>query len=98
MRHPNGREPRRLYRLQVPAGTFDVKNFLLLADDVLLAHLHRGVASAMKDESVVAAKQSRGIDAQFQVGPACGRFGWIPKVLHRFPCIIGRARLLSSRT
>ena len=49
-RSRTGAKPGRLDRLQVPAAAFDVQDVLLVAEDVALADLHRGVAAAVQHQ------------------------------------------------
>ena len=82
MRQPHRREALRLDRLEVPATALDVQHILFFAKDILLADFHRGVATAMQYQRLVAAEQARGVDtgAKF-AGPLCG-VGIVPKTLH----------------
>src|ERR1041384_2743346 len=50
------REARGLDRLEVPAAALHVEHVLFLAEQVLLAQLDRGVASAVQHERAIAAE------------------------------------------
>ena len=82
-RQPHRRESSRLDHFQIPAGAFDVKNFLLVAGDIALAHFYRSIAAAVKNERVVAAEKARTVNAQLKIGFAVCGFSRVPKIPHR---------------
>ena len=87
VRHSHRRKSIHLDRFEVPSAAFHIKNIFFLADDVLLAHFHRSVATAVEHKRVVPPEQARGVNTQLEIRPALGRVRGIPKVLHRAPCI-----------
>ena len=76
------RESGRLYGLQVPAAAFDVQDVFVLAEQVLLHQLDRGVAAAVQHQGLVAPEQARAVDAQIEVAAALRRFLVVPEAVH----------------
>ena len=76
------REARSLDGFEIPAATLDVKDVLVLAEDIRLAHLHRGVAAAVQDERRIAAQQARTVHPLSEIAGERGGFLVIPKAFH----------------
>ncbi len=76
------RESGRLYGFQVPAAAFDVQDVFVLAEQVFLRQLDRGVAAAVQHQGPVAPEQARTIGAQLQFTLALRRFAVVPQTLH----------------
>src|SRR5712671_2619107 len=71
------RQAGRLDRGHVPAAALNGEHLDRVADEIGRQRLHRGVAAAMEDETLVAAEQARGIDAQGEVAIDAA-FGIVP--------------------
>ena len=76
------RESGRLDGLQVPAAALDVQDVFVLAEQVLLHQLDRGVAAAVQHQRLVAPEQARGVDAQSSSLWHCADSLVVPEALH----------------
>src|SRR4029077_17381698 len=76
------REAGGLDGLEGPAAALHVEHVLFLAEEVLLAQLDRGVASAVQHERAVAAEQARGVDARAERPGERRRFRVAPEAFH----------------
>ena len=82
---------------EVPAAAFDIENFLVIADEIALADFDRRIAAAVQHERLVAAQQTRGIDALRKIAAIFARFAVIPEALHRMRSRIFAGRQLTTR-
>ena len=87
MRQAHRREAGRLDELQIPAAALHIQDVFLVAEQIALADLHRGVAPAVQDERLVASKQTRGIHPEPQVVAELGGFRILPQTVH--PLLLG---------
>ena len=78
----HGGEAGSLDGLEIPAAAFHVEDVLVLAEEILLAQLDRGIAAAVQDQRLVAAQQPRGIDARPERAAELRRFGVAPETFH----------------
>ena len=76
------RKSGRLDSLQVPAAALDVQDVFVLAEQILLHQLDRGVAAAVQYQGLVAPEQARTIDAQVELTRALRRFLVVPEAQH----------------
>src|SRR5256885_12598857 len=82
VREEHRRKALRLDRFQIPAAAFDVEDRFLFAEQVFLTDLDRSVAATVQHQGLIAAEQSRRVDAQAQVALELFCFLVVPQTSH----------------
>src|SRR5262245_12230019 len=80
--HPYRREAGFLDEFEVPSAAFDVEDLFVLADEIALRDLCRCIPAAVQHERLIAAEQTRGINAQAEIALELQRLGVAPQALH----------------
>ncbi len=92
VREPHRREAGRLDGLEIPAAALDVQDVLVVAQQVALGQLDRGVAAAVQHQRPVGAEQPRRVAAQREVvGTGCG-VAVVPAAFHARGSTVVRCR------
>ena len=91
-----------LDEFQVPAAPLDVEDVPLLAEEIRLAHLHRGVAAAVQHQGFVPSQQARGVHPLPQIARILPGLFVVPQAVHASlpvfrPRMSVRTRLLPAK-
>ncbi len=82
MRQAHRRKIGFLDRFEVTSAALDVEDVLLVAEDIALADLDRGIAPAVQDQRGVAAEETRSVDPLGKIASKARGFLVVPEASH----------------